>query len=136
MAARKPTNEMAVVAFQPQIAAAIAPPPHEPARPIVTVSHTGIGSGPGTARRASAPVTKPSTMIAMTEPIIGGSLGRSLGRGDELAPERLDLVAQLRCVLEPQLLRGGEHLLLQLDDQLLELARRHAFDVFTSAASL
>src|SRR5712691_9230300 len=67
MAARKPTNEMAVVAFQPQIAAAIAPPPHEPARPIVTVSHTGIGSGPGTARRASAPVTKPSTMIAMTE---------------------------------------------------------------------
>ena len=41
----------------------------------------------------------------------------------ELAPELLDLVAQLRGVLEPQLLGGGEHLLLERDHELLELAR-------------
>src|ERR671936_1262699 len=52
----------------PQIAIASAPPAAEPASPIATVSQTGIGSGPGTARRARPPVMKPNTMIMSTEP--------------------------------------------------------------------
>src|SRR4029079_10255581 len=63
----KPTNETADVASQPQIAAAIAPPPQLPASPIAIVSQMGIGSAPGPARRAKPPVTKPSAMIAITD---------------------------------------------------------------------
>jgi predicted ATPase len=37
-----------------------------PMRPISTVSHAGIGSGPGTAKRASAPVKNAVTMIQTT----------------------------------------------------------------------
>ena len=44
-------------------------------------------------------------------------------RGLELAAELLDLVTELRRILEAQLLGGGEHLLLELDDQLLHLVR-------------
>src|SRR5436190_14581071 len=46
------------------------------------------------------------------------------GGAVELVAEVLDLVPELRRVLEPQLLGRGEHLLLELDDQLLELLRR------------
>src|SRR5215207_1725650 len=132
----KPEKETAVVFPQPQIAAASAPPPQEPTRPMPTVSHTGMGSGPGTARRASAPVTNPMTMIAITEPSMERSLssleaaavpsagradrrGAQCSRRDELPPQILDLVPKLRRILEPKLLGRREHLLLQLDDQLL-----------------
>ena len=52
---------------RPQIAIAIPPPAAEPARPIATVSQTGIGSGPGTASLASPPVMKPKNMIITIE---------------------------------------------------------------------
>src|SRR4051812_31935696 len=42
----------------------------------------------------------------------------------ELAPQLADLVAQPRRVLEAQVLGGGEHLLLELDDRLLHLGER------------
>src|SRR5512132_1551477 len=150
----------------PQMAIASPPPAAEPTRPIAIVSQTGIGSGPGTARRARLPVMNPNSMIMRMEPntcpiefrahqaallqragltaaraelarpLIGRrqvgaseSLGRCLRRGrDELAAQILDLVTELRGVLEAQLLRRREHLLLELDDQLLELGRRHALD--------
>src|SRR5215211_3904659 len=63
-------------------------------------------------------------------------LGRRFGRGLELAAQLLDLVSQLRCVLEPKLLRGGEHLLLERDDEALEFRRRHALDLLLSASPL
>ena len=43
--------------------------------------------------------------------------------------QRLDLVAQLRGVLEAQLLGRREHLLLERDDELLDLLARHALDL-------
>src|SRR5262249_558691 len=52
----------------------MAPPPPDPASPIATVSQIGIGSGPGTASRASAPVKNPASMIATTAPTISASL--------------------------------------------------------------
>src|ERR1043166_1908133 len=117
-------NRLTACVCRPQIAIAIAPPPTEPASPIATVSQTGIGSGPGTASRARPPVMKPEIRIRMTVPSTGASIlgrcRRARGR-DELAPELLDLVAQLGRVLEAQFLRRGEHLLLELDDQPLEL---------------
>src|SRR3954470_11304838 len=42
----------------------------------------------------------------------------------ELPPQLADLVAQARGVLEAQVLGGGEHLLLKLDDRLLHLGER------------
>src|SRR5512133_1125726 len=42
----------------------------------------------------------------------------------QLAPELADLVAQARRVLEAEVLGGGEHLLLELDDRLLHLGER------------
>src|SRR5436189_287689 len=80
------------------------------------------------------PTAEPSRPLATRN---SRSLSRSLGRGGhELAAEILDLVTQLRCVLEPQLLGRGEHLLLELDDQFLELARRHSLHVLAPAPPL
>src|SRR3954454_17691829 len=42
------------------------PPASEPTRPMRIVSHAGIGSGPGTAKRASAPEKNAVTMIERT----------------------------------------------------------------------
>src|SRR3954468_8571095 len=42
----------------------------------------------------------------------------------ELAPQLPNLVAQARRVLEAEVLCGGEHLLLELDDRLLHLGER------------
>src|SRR5207245_3890814 len=58
--------------------------------------------------------------------------GRS--QGEQLAPQLLDLVAELRRVLEAQLLRRREHLLLQLDHQTLELLARHPLDLLAAAS--
>src|SRR3954451_368020 len=41
---------------------AMIPPTSDPARPRATVAYHGIGSGPGSAQRASPPTTKPQTM--------------------------------------------------------------------------
>src|SRR3569833_905569 len=41
-------------------------PASDPARPISTVSHAGIGSGPGPAKRASVPVLNPVSRIDST----------------------------------------------------------------------
>src|SRR3954452_15617664 len=41
-------------------------PASDPPRPMSTVSQAGIGSGPGTAKRASAPVRKPVSRIEST----------------------------------------------------------------------
>src|SRR5918997_4150274 len=52
--------------------------------------------------------------------------GRLVGlRREQLAAHVTDLVAHAGGVLEAQLLGGGEHLLLELDDRLLELGERH-----------
>src|SRR5436305_13458399 len=101
-------------------------PAIEPARPIDSVSQTGIGSGPGIASRASAPVTKPEKRIARTKPRFTASDARrrrALRR--QVAAQLLDLVPELRRVLEPQLLGRLEHLLLERDHQLLEIVPRH-----------
>src|SRR5579859_723009 len=104
------------------------PPPSEPARPMATVSQMGIGSGPGTASRASAPVTNADAMTPMTVPALTEAISNSGGRFLEcvqLAAKLLDLVAQLRGVLEAELLRGDVHLLLERDDELVELGAVH-----------
>src|SRR5450755_566809 len=50
----------------------------------------------------------------------------ALGQGDvELALEVPDLVPELGRVLEPEVLGGGQHLLLQLHDRALDLGRLH-----------
>src|SRR5690242_16799626 len=53
---------------RPAIPSAIAPPMNDPRRPIAIVSQIGIGSGPGSASRASAPVMNPVTMTEITAP--------------------------------------------------------------------
>src|SRR5258708_5269449 len=91
------------------------PPPSEPTSPMRIVSQIGIGSGPGTARRASAPVMNADASTPMTVPPLTAAMstlgGRFLKRV-QLAAQVLDLVAQLRRVLEPQLFCGDVHLLL------------------------
>src|SRR6476660_5446619 len=108
------------------------------------VSQIGIGSGPGIASRARAPVTKPEIRIARTtlrlmlgRAYASRSYRRSRRRRerDEVAADALDLVAQLGGVLEAQLLGGLEHLLLERDDELLELLAVHALDLVAAAAA-
>src|SRR2546423_1277914 len=137
-----PRNERSPIACVPlpQIAIAIPPPTAEPTRPIATVSQAGIGSGPGTASLASPPVMKPKIMMRMIEPstaeILGGRRSRSPGRSHQFAAELLDLVAKLGGVLEPELLRRREHLFLELDDELLQVTGRQAFEILAAAAAL
>src|SRR3954447_20760245 len=54
-----------------------------------------------------------------------GRLGSGGGRGVELAAQIADLVAELRGVLEAQVLGCREHLLLELHDRALELLPAH-----------
>src|SRR3954464_9316208 len=54
----------------------------------------------------------------------------------QLAPQRLDLVTQLGCVLEAQIVGGEKHLLLQLHDRLLDLLRRHSLFALASMTAL
>ena len=54
----------------------------------------------------------------------------------QLAAQLLDLVAELGRVLEPQLLGRGEHLLLERDHELLELAAIEALDLLAAARAL
>src|SRR3954468_8491848 len=65
----------------------------------------------------------------------GGSGGRGRRGGAQLPAQLLDLVAQLGRVLEPQLLRGREHLLLELHDELFDLVAAHAVGFSTAAAA-
>ena len=53
----------------------------------------------------------------------------------QVAADALDLVAQFRRVLEPELLGRLEHLLLERDRKLLELLLRHALDLVAAAAA-
>ena len=53
----------------------------------------------------------------------------------QLAAQLLDLVAELRGVLEAELLGGEVHLLLERDDELLELVARHPLDLGLPAAA-
>jgi len=48
----------------------MTPPRSEPPIPIAVVIQIGIGSGPGIAKRASAPMTKPEIKIAMMKPSV------------------------------------------------------------------
>src|SRR5437899_2844470 len=53
---------------RPITPSAIAPPTADPPRPNSVVSQIGIGSGPGTAQRASAPMMKPEKRKARIVP--------------------------------------------------------------------
>src|SRR5436309_2802682 len=57
------------------------------------------------------------------------------GKREQLPPQLLDFVAQLRRVLEPELLGGGEHLLFERDDQALELVAAHPLDLALAATA-
>ena len=54
---------------------------------------------------------------------------------EQLAAQLLDLVSQLGGILEPELLGRGEHLLLELDDQPVDLLRLQPFDLGLAAAA-
>src|SRR3954471_17242210 len=69
---------------------------------------------PRTAARSAA---SSLTRGRLRRPLVGLDLR-------ELAPQVGDLVAKARRVLEAQVLGGGEHLLLELDDRLLHLVER------------
>ena len=57
----------------PTIAKTIPAPISVPTSPMRIVSHAGIGSGPGTANRASAPVKKAVTITEMMLPSMPGA---------------------------------------------------------------
>src|SRR5215217_2400896 len=122
------------------------------AMPMRMVTIQPIGSEPGWKSRPSAPTRAP-TMISHIQ-CIGVSFFRCIegetpgrprwfrtsvrarldrGQRKELAPQVLDLIAQLRGVLEPQLLRRREHLLLELHDELLEFLLRHPLHLGAAA---
>src|SRR3954447_26466326 len=74
------------VISRPTIAYAIPPPIAVPTRPISRVSQTGMGSGPGTANRARAPVmnavkSAEMTRLAMPWRVALGGAGDALARG-------------------------------------------------------
>src|SRR5579863_9536184 len=111
------------------------PPTTDPPSPRPIVAQIGIGSGPGTASRARPPTTSPQSRIAMmnSRSDTGPSVSRApVGSGRreraELAAEVLDLVAELRRVLEPELPGGVEHPLFEGDHELLELGAIEALD--------
>ena len=55
------------------MASTIPVPAAKPTRPIVIVVTGGIGSGPGSAKRASAPVMKAMKSAPITAPIMRGA---------------------------------------------------------------
>src|SRR5919201_6116293 len=83
------------------------------------------GRSPRTAGAWSvSPGANPTKARRRSRPISGGCSGCGPRRPLQLVPEVLDLVPELGRVLEAEVLGGGEHLLLELDDQLLELLGR------------
>src|SRR6185437_5058491 len=101
---------------------------------------------PGRSRRTSSVSTRLAGSRSSCEPREAGCWRRLEQRcrtplrgvrhqGLQLAPQLLDLVAELRRVLEAQLLRGDVHLFLERDDELLELLARHAFDLLRAPAT-
>ena len=54
----------------------------------------------------------------------------------QLSPQLADLVAQLRRVLEAEVVGGGDHLLLELDDHPLQLVLWHFLGLRTGGAAL
>src|SRR3954466_11434573 len=77
----------------------------------------------GTAARSSS-----STTARLRRRLVALDVG-------ELPPQLADLVAQARGVLEAQVLRRGEHLLLELDDRLLHLGEREILGLDAAAAA-
>src|SRR5687768_18571590 len=98
------------------------------------VRQRGIGSGPGTARRARAPTMNPLTAARRTKVRTSMPL-HGLARGGELATQRLDLVAQVLGVLEAQVLGRREHLLLERDQELVELVGGQALQLVLTATT-
>src|SRR5215210_5682735 len=96
--------------------------PSPPARTAASSRH-GSRSASATEIAATAlPGSVAASLIA--RPTLGRRRLVALDVGD-LASQLADLVAQPRRVLEAQVLGGGEHLLLELDDRLLDLGERH-----------
>src|SRR6478735_5014166 len=83
-------------------------------------SWTPAGSS-GSSTSSSASFSSSSTR----KEVKNKSVARRRRRRIQIAPQVADLVAQLGRVLEAQLLRGGEHLLLELAHRLLDLRRCH-----------
>src|SRR6266536_49198 len=92
---------------RPQSASAIPPPPAEPASPIAIVSQIGIGSGPGTASRASPPVKKPNTMIDRTATSIPGKSTFGLAATTGIAHTQATLRSSIILGAAMLLLAGG-----------------------------
>src|SRR5579872_887290 len=103
----------------------------EPGVPLWKSTGTPFGSPPSRTRSV-----RPSGVVTVCMRATLSVCVRLRGRdGEQLATELLDLVAQLRGVLEAQLLGGGEHLLLELDHEALELLARHPLDLLAAAAA-
>src|SRR5690348_884918 len=95
---------------------------HSSSRPATSEPVIAAPTTPGSASASSS--TRARTRSR--SPGVNISAGRDR---QQLAAQLLDLVPELRGVLEPQLFRRGEHLLLERHYQPLELLRRHALDL-------
>src|SRR4051812_37449913 len=71
----------------PRKTQATMPPRSEPSQPRSTVPHHGIGSGPGTASRASAPTRPLARMTRMSAISISASYPRGVARHGDLGAD-------------------------------------------------
>src|SRR5437773_10225475 len=73
---------------RPSSAHMTSPPRNEPPSPSPIVPRTPIGSGPGTAQRASAPAARPQTARKIRSPIIAPRMVRRPRAQDALVDGR------------------------------------------------
>src|SRR5205085_2152695 len=110
-----------------------------PARAPRPARDRGLRAGRASIRPARAPPAPRARPRARAPALRAASPSRPGGRSAwdrtasgrrlhlvELAPQRLDLIAQLGRVLEAEVLRRQQHLLLELDDRLVDLTGGHS----------
>ena len=109
---RRPSTTIPPALRPPVTSSMTRPPMNEPARPMRIVMPMLIGSGPGSARRASAPTMRPETArtIEVDEQAHAGTVAPRAGDGAAVTPSPLGAPQRLHPTTRSAMRHLGMHM--------------------------